>query len=142
MAEVKPARDIFKKPRAEPDSSTQKPSLPIFFFSHSCHTQVMPEFLLGAHGKCSSCTLKKKKNAWNKEVRKKRADCTGQFLFILHWGLQGCRDAQAELGWRGDIHQLHLLDFPCKTFPPLCHSGPPALPLPSVPLGPSRLSEA
>lgn len=138
MAEVKPVQDIFKKPRAEPESSSQKLLLPIVFS--------IPAILRSCQSFClqhvESAAVTRKKNARDKELQKKRTDCTGQFLFILHWGLQGCRDPQAELGWGGDVHSLHLLDFPCEAFPPLCHSGPPSAAPAPRPIRTQGLSEA
>lgn len=135
MAEVKPARDIFKKPRAEPDRSSQKPSLP-FFFPHSCHTQVTPKFLLAPRGKCSSCTSKK--NARNKELQKKRADssslcCSGacKVSEILRLSLDG-----EEMSISSSSLIFHLNLSPHFATPVL-----PALPLPPVPLGARGLQE-
>lgn len=93
------------------------------YFFPFWHTQAMLEFLLAALGKFSNCMSK---NAGEERTTtRKRADSTGWFLFISHWGLQGCRDPQAELGCARDAHQFHCLHSPCKAFSLLCHSSAP-----------------
>lgn len=52
MAEVKSAHAIFKQPRAEPESSSQKPFLSNTLIS-SWSVHAMPAFLLATRGKSS-----------------------------------------------------------------------------------------
>ena len=138
MAEVKPARDIFKKPRTEPDSSSQKPFLAIFFSL----------LAYPGHARVSACSTWKMQQLHVKKCRgRKKNERKGQIA-------QGssclsctgaCKVAEIlRLSLDGEEMSISSIAFipRVKLSPYFATPVPPPLPLPPVPLGPSRLSEA
>lgn len=138
MAEVKPARDIFKKPRTEPDSYSQNPFLAIFFFPSGILRPCQRFCLQHLENSAIACQkMQGKKEQQEKGQIAQAGSCLS---------LTGAYKVAEILRLSLDVEEMpissvafipHVKLSPCFATP-----VPPPLPLPPVPLGPSGLSEA
>lgn len=139
MTEVKPARDIFKKPELNQIVLPKSLSWQYFFFSllaYSCHARVSA---------CSPWKMQQlhvKKCRGRKNNKRKGQIAQGSSCLSC---TGACKVAEIlRLSLDGEEMSISCVAFitHVKLSPSFATSVPPSLPLPPVPLGPSGLSEA